>query len=218
MDPPGAPMFFLGGNVTLRVNASDTDSWQNLTISWVARNAGNNTVGGLGTPANIGGNPASSQVTFTPTGTGTFSVTATASDGIGGTASHAFTIVATCWDNLELNNGVSNATAIPSNTTADYFNLSICGVDVDVFVLNITTEGSIDVEVRRAAPSLQLTIRLCYMLLDLDDAIASAIGSVADTTVTLNVSGLGAGTYYIHIGAVTNAVDVYDITISAAEP
>ncbi len=220
VDPTDAQMIFLGGSVALRVNATDEDSMigENITFSWVARDAGNSTVGGLGTPVASGGNPASGQVTFTPTGTGTFSVTATAGDGIGGTASHTFTVVVTCWDILELNNGIANATVVASNTTVDYHNLSICGVDVDVFALEVAINGGLEVELRRPAPSMQITITLCYIDLDLSNAICLVTGISDDTTVTLIASDLGTGTYYIHIGATENAVDVYDITITSTEP
>ncbi len=218
IDPLDATTLFLGGNVTMNVSASDADAGHNPTFTWGARDVGNSTVGGLGTPATTGGNPASSQVTFAPTGTGIFAVTATANDGIGGTASHTFNVVVISWDYLELNNGVSNASVVPTNTTADFYNLSICYSDVDVFVLNLTEGSSFEIELRRSAPSNWVTIYLYYMTLNFEDAIQTVTGTPSQTVVSMVPPSLSAGTYYLSIGATGNYVDTYDLTITSTEP
>ncbi|MBN2150524.1 MAG: hypothetical protein JW839_03655 [Candidatus Lokiarchaeota archaeon] len=217
-EPPSATTLFIGGDVTLRVNASDAEAWQSITFSWAAMDDANSTVGGLGAPVTSGGNPASSQVTFTPAVTGNFTVTATASDGAGGTASHAFHVVATCWDYLEANNGVSNATPVAANTTEEFHDLTVCSVDVDVFILDLVDGSTIDVDLLRSMPSISITISLCYMELDLYGAVATSSGGVADTSFSLHVSGLSAGTFYVHVGAAGIHVDVYDIIITSTMP
>nr|MDO8087515.1 hypothetical protein [Candidatus Sigynarchaeum springense] len=87
-----------------------------------------------------------------------------------------------------------------------------------MFVLDVTPGTDLDVTVLRASPSISVTITLCYMELDLDNAFSIRYGSPSDTSLTLICDDLPAGTWYVHIGATGNTVDSYDIEITTIEP
>jgi hypothetical protein len=91
--PNATTALTLGQNVTCSVQASDPDLGNSLTFQWSARDAINNPVAGLGSPNSTGGNPATSQISFTPLATGTYTVSVTASDGHGGSAIHDFAVM-----------------------------------------------------------------------------------------------------------------------------